>query len=139
MQCALGMTLLSAPLVYVPSRHSHTTPYTPQAKVVMEEKLEKFLVRYSDTYLRLSDGTLSFIKSQVLKHAEDLLKASKANTLDSSNFVNLSASMEKLLQKVSPCTLCNYTYMRVSPTGAYIVYTLALNLWVLSPWMPKWV
>lgn len=76
----------------------------------MEEKLEKFLSRYSDTYLRLSDGTLSFIKSQVLKHAEDLLKASKANTLDSSNFVNLSASMEKLLQKVSPCT-CMRTYV----------------------------
>ena len=88
----------------------HPTPYSPQAKVVMEEKLEKFLVRYSDTYLRLSDGTLSFIKSQVLKHAEDLLNASKANTLDSSNFVNLSTSMEKLLQKVSPCMLV-YVYV----------------------------
>lgn len=89
---------------------NHPTPYSPQAKVVMEEKLEKFLVRYSDTYLRLSDGTLSFIKSQVLKHAEDLLNASKANTLDSSNFVNLSTSMEKLLQKVSPCMLV-YVYV----------------------------
>ena len=68
----------------------------------MEEKLEKFLDCYSDTYFRLSDGTLSFIKSQVLKHAEDLLKASKGNILDSSHFVSLSASMEKLLQKVRP-------------------------------------
>ena len=96
----------------------HPTPYSPQAKVVMEEKLEKFLVQYSDTYLRLSDGTLSFIKSQVLKHAEDLLNASKANTLDSSNFVNLSTAMEKLLQKVSSCRhVYEYvrTYVCVSP------------------------
>ena len=116
MQCALGETRRLSITSAFPAHHPPPHCNTPQAKVVMEEKLEKFLVRYSDNYLRLSDGTLSFIKSQVLKHAEDLLNASKANTLDSSNFVSLSTSMEKLLQKVSPVCVCVCVRACLSPT-----------------------
>jgi microtubule-associated serine/threonine kinase len=66
----------------------------------MEEKLVKFIDEYSDVLFRLAGGTLSFIKSQVLKYAEDLLEASKNQLVDSSYFLQLSTGIEKLLEKL---------------------------------------
>ena len=47
-----------------------------KAKIVMEDKLSKYLEDHSDTKLKLSDGTLSFLKSQVGLHFTDIVHVS---------------------------------------------------------------
>lgn len=76
----------------------------PKAKEEMEEKLQEFLTRYSESNLQFSDSNINFGRHQILECARDALEKSKENTLSKDQIIAMCDNLEGTLVEVTDRT-----------------------------------
>jgi microtubule-associated serine/threonine kinase len=76
----------------------------PKAKEEMEERLQEFLTKYSESNLQFSDSNINFGRHQILECARGALEKSKENTLSKDQVIAMCDSLEGTLVEVTDRT-----------------------------------
>ncbi|CAI7999164.1 Microtubule-associated serine/threonine-protein kinase 1 [Geodia barretti] len=76
----------------------------PKAKEEMEEKLQEFLTKYSESNLQFSDSNINFGRHQILECARDALEKSRENALSKDQVISMCSNLEGTLVEVTDRT-----------------------------------
>lgn len=91
-------------LLDLDSSHNIFKDKVPKAKEEMEERLQEFLNKYSETKFEFSDSMINFGRHKILECAKEILEKSQNVTLDKDSFIRISDDLEVMLTEVKERT-----------------------------------